>query len=192
MAKSRRHLYRQTPMTILLLRPARYNIAYNGIYKMTIGNGDINALRDSVRRFVAAAVLPCVQQIENDGTMPRALWRRMGGMGLLGITVGEECGGAAMGYVAHCAVMEEVSRASASVGLSFGAHSNLCVNQLYRHGNENQKRKYLPKLISGDHIAPAQSARDTLLLSQSTAAEKTYARAGESAVFISASLARMS
>ena len=139
-------------MTILLLRPARYNIAYNGIYKMTIGNGDINALRDSVRRFVAAAVLPCVQQIENDGTMPRALWRRMGGMGLLGITVGEECGGAAMGYVAHCAVMEEVSRASASVGLSFGAHSNLCVNQLYRHGNENQKRKYLPKLISGDHI----------------------------------------
>ena len=73
MAKSRRHLYRQTPMTILLLRPARYNIAYNGIYKMTIGNGDINALRDSVRRFVAAAVLPCVQQIENDGTMPRAV-----------------------------------------------------------------------------------------------------------------------
>ena len=113
MAKSRRHLYRRLVDSILLLRPARYNIANNG--DKMIGNGDINALRDSVRRFVAAAVLPCVQRIENDGTMPRALWRRMGGMGLLGITVGEECGGAAMGYVAHCAVMEEVSRASASV-----------------------------------------------------------------------------
>ncbi|MGI9337330.1 MAG: acyl-CoA dehydrogenase family protein [Gammaproteobacteria bacterium] len=116
------------------------------------GGGDIDKLRESVRRFVVAAVLPRVRRMEADGAVPRDLWRQMGGMGLLGATAGEAFGGMALTYSAHCAIMEEVSRASASLGLSYGAHSNLCVNQIVRHGNDAQKRKYLPKLIGGEYV----------------------------------------
>lgn len=119
---------------------------------MTTGDTDSHKLRESVRRFVAAEVAPRVKQMETDGAVPRDLWRRMGAMGLLGATADAEYGGMNIGYAAHCAIMEEISRASASVGLSYGAHSNLCVNQIARHGNAAQKRQYLPKLIGGDYV----------------------------------------
>jgi len=109
-------------------------------------------LRDSVRSFAADHIAPRAAQIDESNAFPRDLWPRFGEMGLLGITVEEELGGAGMGYVEHTIAMEEVSRASASVGLSYGAHSNLCVNQIRRNGTEDQKRRYLPKLISGDHL----------------------------------------
>jgi isovaleryl-CoA dehydrogenase len=113
---------------------------------------EIDMLRSSVRDFSDAEVAPLAAEIDRSDRFPIELWPRMGQLGLLGITVEEEYGGAGMGYLAHCVAMEEVSRASASVGLSYGAHSNLCVNQIRRNGNEAQKRKYLPKLISGEHV----------------------------------------
>jgi isovaleryl-CoA dehydrogenase len=113
---------------------------------------DINALRDAVRDFAQAEIAPRAAQIDRDDQFPMDLWPKMGALGVLGITVPEEFGGANMGYLAHMIAMEEISRASASVGLSFGAHSNLCVNQLKRNGNAAQKAKYLPKLISGEHV----------------------------------------
>lgn len=109
-------------------------------------------LRDSVRQFARNEIAPLAAQIDIDNSFPNALWRKFGDMGLLGITVGEEYGGANMGYLAHVIAMEEISRASASVGLSYGAHSNLCVNQIYLNGNSEQKARYLPKLISGEYI----------------------------------------
>lgn len=109
-------------------------------------------LRDSVYHFAQTEIAPLAAQIDETNTFPNHLWRKMGDMGLLGITVSEEYGGANMGYLAHTIAMEEISRASASVGLSYGAHSNLCVNQIYLNGNSAQKQKYLPKLISGDFI----------------------------------------
>ncbi|HRH17994.1 MAG TPA: isovaleryl-CoA dehydrogenase [Aquabacterium sp.] len=113
---------------------------------------DINALRETVRAFAQAEIAPLAQQIDREDRFPRELWQKMGALGLLGITVQEAHGGAGMGYLAHMVAMEEISRASASVGLSYGAHSNLCVNQIHRHGTAAQKARYLPKLISGEHI----------------------------------------
>jgi isovaleryl-CoA dehydrogenase len=109
-------------------------------------------LRTSVRDFAEDRVAPIADEIDKSDRFPRELWPQMGALGLHGITVEEEYGGAGMGYLAHCVAMEEVSRASASVGLSYGAHSNLCVNQIRRNGSEAQKRRYLPKLISGEHV----------------------------------------
>ncbi len=113
---------------------------------------DVDMLRDTVRDFATAEIAPVAAEIDRTDEFPRQLWPKMGELGLHGITVEEEYGGTAMGYLAHCVAMEEVSRASGSVGLSYGAHSNLCVNQIRRNGNEAQKRKYLPKLVSGEHL----------------------------------------
>ncbi len=112
----------------------------------------LNLLREQVNRFAAAEIAPIAAQIDIDSEFPADLWKKMGDMGLLGITVSEEYGGAALGYLAHCITMEEIGRASASVALSYGAHSNLCVNQIYRNGTEEQKKQYLPGLVSGDDI----------------------------------------
>ena len=113
---------------------------------------DIDALRDAVRDFAQAEIAPRAAEADHTDQFPMDLWQKFGDLGVLGITVGEEYGGADMGYLAHMVAMEEISRASASVGLSYGAHSNLCVNQINRNGNAAQKAKYLPKLISGEHI----------------------------------------
>jgi len=109
-------------------------------------------LRDSVYNFAKREIAPLAHKIDIDNTFPNQLWQKFGDMGLLGITVSEEYGGANMGYLAHAIAMEEISRASAAVGLSYAAHSNLCVNQIYLNGNKEQKLKYLPKLIKGEHI----------------------------------------
>src|SRR6202453_3657625 len=113
---------------------------------------DIDRLRDSVGGFARDKIAPRAAEIDRSNAFPRDLWPQMGELGLHGITVEEEWGGSGLGYLAHCVAMEEVSRASAAVGLSYGAHSNLCVNQISRNGNDAQKRRYLPKLISGEHV----------------------------------------
>ncbi|MDG1905045.1 MAG: isovaleryl-CoA dehydrogenase [Arenicella sp.] len=113
---------------------------------------EIDMLRDMTQQFAAAEIAPRAAQIDIDNTFPEDLWRKFGDLGLLGITVEEEYGGSDMGYLAHCIAMEEISRASASVGLSYGAHSNLCVNQIRKNGSHEQKLKYLPKLCSGEHV----------------------------------------
>ncbi|MGO4714295.1 isovaleryl-CoA dehydrogenase [Bradyrhizobium sp. 2TAF24] len=112
----------------------------------------IEMLRDTVARFAADEIAPRAAAIDAENQFPRDLWKKLGDLGLHGLTVGEEFGGSGLGYLAHIVAMEEISRASAAVGLSYGAHSNLCVNQLNRNGNAAQKAKYLPKLVSGDHI----------------------------------------
>ena len=113
---------------------------------------DIEALRDTVRRFVEQELAPIAAQVERENDFPAAMWKKLGELGLHGLTVPEAYGGTDMGYLAHMVAMEEISRGSAAVGLSYGAHSNLCVNQIYRNGSEAQRRRYLPKLISGEHV----------------------------------------
>lgn len=113
---------------------------------------DIDLLRDTVRAFAADRIEPLAQSIDADNRFPRELWTELGELGLLGITVEEEFGGAGLGYLAHVVAMEEISRASASLGLSYGAHSNLCVNQIRRWGSDDQKSRFLPKLVSGEHL----------------------------------------
>jgi isovaleryl-CoA dehydrogenase len=112
----------------------------------------VDMIRETVAGFAQAEIAPRAEEIDRTNEFPRDLWPRLGALGLLGMTVEEEYGGAGLGYTEHVIAMEEVSRASASVGLSYGAHSNLCVNQIRLHGTEAQKRKYLPKLISGEHV----------------------------------------
>ena len=123
--------------------------------------GMIEEMRDVVARWVAERLAPRAAQIDSENEFPRDLWPELGDLGVLGITAEEEYGGAGLGYLAHCVVMEEISRGSGSVGLSYGAHSNLCVNQLSLHGTRAQKAKYLPRLISGEHVgALAMSEAD--------------------------------
>jgi isovaleryl-CoA dehydrogenase len=135
---------------------------------------DIDALRDAVHAFAQAEIAPRAAEIDRSDQFPVDLWRKMGDLGVLGITVGEEYGGAGMGYLAHMIAMEEISRASASVGLSYGAHSNLCVNQIRRNGTEAQRQKYLPRLISGEHVgalAMSESGSGSDVLSMKLKAE---------------------
>ena len=113
---------------------------------------DIDMLRDTINKFAVDEIAPRAAAIDEENLFPSDLWRKLGDLGVLGLTVSEEYGGAQLGYLAHMVAMEEISRASAAVGLSYGAHSNLCVNQLHRNGNLEQKAKYLPKLVSGEHV----------------------------------------
>ncbi|PHR56481.1 MAG: acyl-CoA dehydrogenase [Robiginitomaculum sp.] len=132
-------------------------------------------IRESVHAFAQAEIAPIAQKIDADNHFPRELWNKMGDLGLLGITVEEEFGGLGLGYLEHTIAMEEISRASASVGLSYGAHSNLCINQLRRWGSDEQKRKYLPKLISGEHVgslAMSESGAGSDVVSMSLRAEE--------------------
>jgi isovaleryl-CoA dehydrogenase len=125
----------------------------NSYPMLDFGLGDTaDLLRDSVHSFSDDKIAPLADEIDRTNKFPRRLWPQLGELGLLGITVEEEFGGAGLGYLEHCVAMEEVSRGSASVGLSYGAHSNLCVNQIRRNANEEQKRRYLPKLVSGEHV----------------------------------------
>lgn len=126
----------------------------NSLYtSLNFGLGEeVDMLRDAVQDFAQHEIAPIAAKVDHDNAFPNEIWPVLGGMGLLGVTVPEEYGGANMGYLAHVVAMEEISRASAAIGLSYGAHSNLCVNQINRNGNAAQKAKYLPKLVSGEHI----------------------------------------
>jgi isovaleryl-CoA dehydrogenase len=138
-------------------------------------NSDTELLRESVRRFASERVAPLAAEIDRSNQFPMHLWKEMGALGILGITAGEDHGGAGLGYLAHCVAMEELSRASASVGLSYAAHSNLCVNQINRHGTEEQKQRFLPKLISGEHVgalAMSESEAGSDVVSMKLRAEK--------------------
>ena len=136
---------------------------------------EIDMLRETVRGFADSEIAPRAAEIDRSDEFPRDLWPKMGALGLLGITVEDELGGAGMGYLAHVVAMEEISRASASVGLSYGAHSNLCVNQIRRNGSDAQKRKYLPKLIDGSHVgalAMSETGAGSDVVAMTTRAEK--------------------
>ncbi|MGO9173214.1 MAG: isovaleryl-CoA dehydrogenase [Rhodomicrobium sp.] len=151
--------------------------AYRGL---DFGLGqDADMLRETVRSFSATEIAPRAAEIDRSNSFPRDLWQPMGALGLHGITVEEEWGGTGLGYLEHCIAMEEVSRASASVGLSYGAHSNLCVNQIRRNGSEEQKRRYLPKLLSGEHVgslAMSEAGSGSDVVSMATRAEKRGGR----------------
>jgi isovaleryl-CoA dehydrogenase len=147
---------------------------YSGGLNFALGP-EIEALQDSVRRFAVDCVAPLAEETDRSNSFPAGLWRQMGQLGLLGITADEDYGGAGMGYLAHCVAMEEISRASASVGLSYGAHSNLCVNQISRNGTDAQKARYLPKLISGEHVgalAMSEPGAGSDVVSMKLSAEK--------------------
>src|SRR5262244_3544322 len=136
---------------------------------------DVDILRKTVNDFAQDRIAPRADAIDRDNVFPRDLWPEMGALGLHGITVEEEYGGAGLGYLEHVVAMEEISRASASVGLSYGAHSNLCINQLSRNGSDAQKRRYLPKLISGEHIgalAMSEPGSGSDVVSMRTRADK--------------------
>ncbi|ESQ79523.1 isovaleryl-CoA dehydrogenase [Asticcacaulis sp. YBE204] len=143
---------------------------------LTFNHGDdIDALRDTVTRFAAAEIAPLAAEADRTDQFPMPLWAKMGDLGVLGLTAPEDYGGAALGYLAHTIAMEEISRASASVGLSYGAHSNLCVNQITRNGSDAQKAKYLPKLISGEHVgalAMSETGAGSDVMSMQLRAEK--------------------
>jgi len=128
-----------------------FALGQNGGMNFGLGE-EIEALRDTVRRFAESRIAPLAAETDRNNAFPMHLWRELGELGVLGITAPEEHGGAGMGYLAHCVAMEEISRASASIGLSYGAHSNLCVNQITRNGSPEQRAKYLPKLISGEQV----------------------------------------
>src|SRR5579863_9997245 len=134
-----------------------------------------DALRETVHDFSTHEIAPRATEIDKSNQFPRDLWPKLGALGLHGITVDEEFGGAGLGYLEHCVAMEEISRASAAVGLSYGAHSNLCVNQLSRNGSAAQKKKYLPKLISGEHVgalAMSEPGAGSDVMSMRTSADK--------------------
>ncbi|NWG24794.1 MAG: isovaleryl-CoA dehydrogenase [Pseudorhodoplanes sp.] len=136
---------------------------------------EIDMLRDSVRRFSQEKIAPRADEIDRKNEFPRDLWPKLGDLGLLGITVEEKWGGSGLGYLEHCVAMEEISRASGSVGLSYGAHSNLCVNQIRRNGSNDQKKRYLPKLISGAHVgalAMSEPGAGSDVVSMRTRADK--------------------
>ncbi len=148
----------------------------NALPDFDFGLGETaDMLRDSVRSFAFDRIAPLADKIDREDSFPRELWPEMGALGLHGITVPEEYGGAGLGYLEHVVAMEEVSRASGSVGLSYGAHSNLCINQIARNGNDAQKRRYLPKLISGEHVgalAMSEPGAGSDVVSMTTRAEK--------------------
>lgn len=123
--------------------------AYTGLY---YDFDELNLLRDTVRDFVEKEIIPIAEDVDRNNIFPQEMWKKLGNLGVLGLTVDEDFGGANLGYLAHSIVMEEISRGSGSIGLSYGAHSNLCVNQINLNGTLEQKEKYLPKLIAGDHV----------------------------------------
>ncbi len=151
-------------------------MAANDVRGLDFGLGETaDLIREQVAAFAAEEIAPSAAEIDRSNKFPRELWPKLGALGLHGITVEEEWGGAGLGYLEHCVAMEEVSRASASVGLSYGAHSNLCVNQIRRNGNAAQKRKYLPKLISGEHVgalAMSETGAGSDVVSMKTRADK--------------------
>ncbi len=137
---------------------------------------DIVMLRDTVVDFAQDKIAPQAAEIDRANSFPRELWPQLGALGLLGITVEEEWGGSGLGYLAHCVAMEEISRASGAIGLSYGAHSNLCVNQIRRNGNPEQKKHYLPKLISGEHVgalAMSEAGAGSDVVSMRTRADRS-------------------
>ena len=147
---------------------------FNGTLNFALGD-DILVLRDTVQRFARDHVAPLAVEIDRSNQFPAHLWKEMGGLGLLGITAAEDYGGDGLGYLAHCVAMEELSRTSASVGLSYAAHSNLCVNQINRHGTPEQKQRFLPKLISGEHVgalAMSEAEAGSDVVAMKLAAEK--------------------
>src|SRR3974390_2719368 len=148
----------------------------NDLRSFDFGLGERAAMRrESVRGFAADRIAPRADEIDRSNTFPRDLWPELGNLGVHGITVEEEWGGSGLGYLEHCVAMEEISRASASVGLSYGAHSNLCVNQIRRNGSTAQKRKYLPQLIDGSHVgalAMSETGSGSDVVSMTTRAEK--------------------
>src|ERR1043165_1603271 len=148
----------------------------NDIRGFDFGLGETAAmLGASVRSCAADKISPRADEIDRSNTFPRDLWPELGKLGVHGITVEEEWGGAGLGYLEHCVAMEEISRGSALVGLSYGAHSNLCVNQIRRNGNDEQKRRYLPKLISGEHVgslAMSESGAGSDVVSMKLRADK--------------------
>lgn len=151
-------------------------MASNQMPLLDFGLGETaDMLRDQVAAFAADEIAPRAAEIDSTNTFPRDLWPKLGALGLLGITVEEEYGGSALGYLEHCVALEEISRASGSVGLSYGAHSNLCVNQIRRNGNAEQKAAYLPKLVSGEHVgalAMSEAGSGSDVVSMRTRADK--------------------